>query len=177
MTDYRAVLAVQPQDPAGWNNLGNASAGLGRWKDAAEFYGKAASLAPEFAFSKANRAVAMFQLGDTNESMREMRYRPEQHCTLQQFFSWHQLAAASPYVCCLLQLYRQNTLVASEVCRWSAHKTCQECISITKFDEILSFACDAIITRLRHAMHNNVRLCTAELWCGAILTFQICEQL
>ncbi len=74
LTDYRAVLAVQPQDPAGWNNLGNASAGLGRWKDAKEFYGKAASLAPEFAFSVANKAVAMFQLGETNESMREMRY-------------------------------------------------------------------------------------------------------
>lgn len=73
LTDYRAVLAVQPQDPAGWNNLGNASAGLGRWHDAAEFYGKAASLAPEFAFSAANKAVAMFQLGETNESMREMR--------------------------------------------------------------------------------------------------------
>ena len=77
-TDYRAVLAVQPQDLAGWNNLGNASAGLGRWKDAAEFYGKAASLAPEFAFPAANKAVAMFQLGETNESMREMR------CLLQQ---------------------------------------------------------------------------------------------
>lgn len=73
LTDYRAVLAVQPQDPAGWNNLGNASAGLGRWQDAKEFYGKAASLAPEFAFSVANKAVAMFQLGETNESMREMR--------------------------------------------------------------------------------------------------------
>lgn len=73
LTDYRAVLAVQPQDPAGWNNLGNASAGLGRWRDAADFYGKAASLAPEFAFSAANKAVAMFQLGETNESMREMR--------------------------------------------------------------------------------------------------------
>ena len=73
LTDYRAVLAVQPQDPAGWNNLGNASAGLGRWRDAAEFYGKAASLAPEFAFSAANKAVALFQLGETNESMREMR--------------------------------------------------------------------------------------------------------
>lgn len=73
LTDYRAVLAVQPQDPAGWNNLGNASAGLGRWHDAAEFYGKAAALAPEFAFSAANKAVALFQLGETNESMREMR--------------------------------------------------------------------------------------------------------
>jgi len=62
--------------------LGNASAGLGRWKDAKEFYGKAASLAPEFAFSVANKAVAMFQLGETNESMREMRYLVFTSCFL-----------------------------------------------------------------------------------------------
>jgi hypothetical protein len=31
IADYRAVLAVAPDDPAGWNNLGNASNGLGRW--------------------------------------------------------------------------------------------------------------------------------------------------
>lgn len=73
LTDYRAVLEVQPQDPAAWNNLGNASAGLARWRDAANFYGKAASLAPEFAFSAANKAVVLFQLGETDESMREMR--------------------------------------------------------------------------------------------------------
>ena len=74
LTDYRAVLEVQPKDPAAWNNLGNASAGLARWRDAANFYGKAASLAPEFAFSAANKAVVMFQLGETDESMREMRW-------------------------------------------------------------------------------------------------------
>lgn len=31
ITDYRAVLAVAPNDPAAWNNLGNASAGKGDW--------------------------------------------------------------------------------------------------------------------------------------------------
>lgn len=31
ISDYKAVLAVAPDDPAGWNNLGNASNGLGRW--------------------------------------------------------------------------------------------------------------------------------------------------
>lgn len=28
--DYRAVLAAAPNDPSAWNNLGNASAGLGK---------------------------------------------------------------------------------------------------------------------------------------------------
>ena len=30
--DYRSVLAVQPNDPAAWNNLGNATRGLGLWQ-------------------------------------------------------------------------------------------------------------------------------------------------
>ena len=28
--DYRTVLKAVPEDPSAWNNLGNASAGLGR---------------------------------------------------------------------------------------------------------------------------------------------------
>ncbi|KAK9817700.1 hypothetical protein WJX72_000888 [[Myrmecia] bisecta] len=71
--DYRAVLDAEPNDPSAWNNLGNASGGLGRWKEAVEYYGKAAVLAPAFSFAVANRALAMYQLGQTNESIREMR--------------------------------------------------------------------------------------------------------
>lgn len=40
VADYRAVLAVAPNDPAGWNNLGNATAGLGRWEEAVGYYDK-----------------------------------------------------------------------------------------------------------------------------------------
>lgn len=29
IADYRAVLKAQPDDPAAWNNLGNATAGRG----------------------------------------------------------------------------------------------------------------------------------------------------
>lgn len=53
VADYRAVLAVAPDDPAAWNNLGNATAGLGDYKAAAEYYGKAAQLAPQFSFAQA----------------------------------------------------------------------------------------------------------------------------
>lgn len=30
--DYHSVLDVQPNDPAAWNNLGNATRGLGLWQ-------------------------------------------------------------------------------------------------------------------------------------------------
>eukprot|EP00670_Eutreptiella_braarudii_P001533 CAMPEP_0174298944 /NCGR_PEP_ID=MMETSP0809-20121228/55235_1 /TAXON_ID=73025 ORGANISM="Eutreptiella gymnastica-like, Strain CCMP1594" /NCGR_SAMPLE_ID=MMETSP0809 /ASSEMBLY_ACC=CAM_ASM_000658 /LENGTH=470 /DNA_ID=CAMNT_0015403757 /DNA_START=21 /DNA_END=1433 /DNA_ORIENTATION=+ len=71
--DYRAVLAVDPNDPAAWNNLGNATGGLGRWEEAKDYYGKAASLSPEFAFSVDNYAVTLFQTGDTKNSVRLLR--------------------------------------------------------------------------------------------------------
>lgn len=55
------------------NNLGNAQAGLGQWREASECYGKAARLAPEFSFAAGNRALALYQLGETQEAVREMR--------------------------------------------------------------------------------------------------------
>ncbi len=55
------------------NNLGNAQAGLGQWKEAATCYGTAARLAPEFSFAAANKALALYQLGETDTAVREMR--------------------------------------------------------------------------------------------------------
>ena len=55
VADYRAVLAAAPEDPAAWNNLGNAEAGAGDWAAAAEHYGRAAQLAPQFSFAQARR--------------------------------------------------------------------------------------------------------------------------
>ena len=77
--DYKKVIAADDKDPSAWNNLGNASAGLQKWHDAAEYYGKAAELAPAFSFAAANRALATYQLGErdeetTNQALREMRY-------------------------------------------------------------------------------------------------------
>lgn len=71
--DYQAVLAVAPQDPVPWNNLGNTYMGMQRWSDAAECFGKASSLSPTFSFAAANKALAMYQLGNTEEAIREMR--------------------------------------------------------------------------------------------------------
>ena len=52
---------------------GNATGGLGRWEEAKDYYGKAASLSPEFAFSVDNYAVTLFQTGDTKNSVRLLR--------------------------------------------------------------------------------------------------------
>ena len=71
--DYRAVLAVSPDDPAAWNNLGNATAGAGDWAAAEECYGRAAALAPQFSFAFANRALAQYQLGRDAAALRELR--------------------------------------------------------------------------------------------------------
>lgn len=40
------------------------------------YYGKAVALSPEFSFAAANRALAMYQVGQTEASIREMRYVP-----------------------------------------------------------------------------------------------------
>ncbi len=130
--DYRAVLDVAPNDPAGWNNLGNAlagalpacargmparhacarrdchhlgaaaaprtgrcvaqtseplnarpralgcvncAAGLGKWGEAVDCYSRAAQLAPAFAFASANRALALYQLGQKDQSIRCDHFR------------------------------------------------------------------------------------------------------
>lgn len=74
IADYQAVLKVSPNDPSAWNNLGNSTALTGDYQRAVEYYGKAASLAPGFAFAAANKALAMYQLGQVDQSMRDMRY-------------------------------------------------------------------------------------------------------
>jgi tetratricopeptide (TPR) repeat protein len=73
VVDYRAVLKAAPNDPAGWNNLGNASAGMGDWATASDCFGRAASLAPQFSFAAANKAVVDFQLGRDDVAFKELR--------------------------------------------------------------------------------------------------------
>jgi tetratricopeptide (TPR) repeat protein len=67
------VLAAAPDDPSAWNNLGNAYGGLGKWRDAVDCFGRAASLAPSFSFAAANQALALWQAGDRTEAERRMR--------------------------------------------------------------------------------------------------------
>lgn len=44
-----------------------------RWEDAVQYYSRAISLAPSFSFAVANRALAMYQLGRSNEAIKEYR--------------------------------------------------------------------------------------------------------
>lgn len=46
-----------------------------KWAESAGYYQKAMQLAPAFSFAGANRTLALYAGGQTNEAMREMRYR------------------------------------------------------------------------------------------------------
>ena len=56
-----------------YNNRGNAEAGQEKWEDAIADYKKATELAPNFAFARANYAIALYQSGQKEEAVREMR--------------------------------------------------------------------------------------------------------
>lgn len=71
--DYQSVLLANPNDLAAWNNLGNASMGLGNWEEAERCFARAAAMSSTFSFASANHCVALFQLGRTNEAIKEMR--------------------------------------------------------------------------------------------------------
>ena len=66
----QTLLTTQLAD--GWMQ-GNPNAALGRWDVAEKCFGKAAAIAPEFAFAAGNHALALFQLGKTDEALRQMR--------------------------------------------------------------------------------------------------------
>jgi len=44
--------------------------GLGNWAEAERCFGKAAALAPSFSFAAADRTLALYQLGKTEEAIR-----------------------------------------------------------------------------------------------------------
>ena len=90
--DYRAVIeATGGKDASPFNNLGNvmileatkleasgkegdAAAARQIYREAAESFGKAVSLAPSFSFAAANRAVALFAAGDDDAAaLKELR--------------------------------------------------------------------------------------------------------
>jgi tetratricopeptide (TPR) repeat protein len=73
ISDYNHVLEIDDQDPVAYNNLGNANAGLGNWESAVEDYQRAADLATDFAFARANYALALYQVDQTQEAIRTMK--------------------------------------------------------------------------------------------------------
>jgi hypothetical protein len=46
------------------------SAGLGQWSEAVGYYTKATQLAPSFSFAAANRSLALYQTGNTEQAIR-----------------------------------------------------------------------------------------------------------
>ena len=90
--DYRAVIeATGGKDASPFNNLGNvmileatkleasgarsdSQAARRIYREAAESFGKAVTLAPSFSFAAANRAVALFAAGDDDSAaLKELR--------------------------------------------------------------------------------------------------------
>ena len=67
------MLEFNPGDPAAYNNRGNAEAGLGEWEAAVADYKKASELVPDYAFARANYALALYQLGDKSQAVRNMK--------------------------------------------------------------------------------------------------------
>ncbi len=56
-----------------------------KWTEAAGYYEKAMQLAPSFSFAGANRTLALYAGGQTNEAMREMRYKHRLHLPIPSF--------------------------------------------------------------------------------------------
>ena len=52
---------------------GNVALAQQKWAESAGYYQKAMQLAPAFSFAGANRTLALYAGGQTNEAMREMR--------------------------------------------------------------------------------------------------------
>ncbi len=73
IADYRHILAVDSNDAMAYNNLGNAYAGRTEWEKAKAYYFKATELEPGFAFARANYALALYQVGDRSEAIRQMK--------------------------------------------------------------------------------------------------------
>ena len=65
--DYTAVLESSPDDPAAWNNLGNAEMGRGNYAEGRRAFERAVQLAPgsTFAFAELNLALSEYEVGVT----------------------------------------------------------------------------------------------------------------
>lgn len=73
IADYNQVLALNPEDAAAYNNRGNAKAGQGDWDGAIADYQKAVELAPNSVLARTNTALALYQVGQVEASLKELR--------------------------------------------------------------------------------------------------------
>lgn len=73
IADYNHVLEITPEDPVALNNRGNAKAGQEKWQEALLDYQKAADIAPNFPMARGNASLVIYQIGDRQEAIRNMR--------------------------------------------------------------------------------------------------------
>lgn len=66
-------LYQNPEDEMAYNNRGNANAGLRKWLEAIANYKKFAEVAPNFAFARANYALALYKTDKVDEAVHHMR--------------------------------------------------------------------------------------------------------
>lgn len=73
IADYNQVLARYPEDAAAFNNRGNAKGGQGDWQGAIADYTRASELNSNFVLPQVNRALALYQSGDTDHSIQTLK--------------------------------------------------------------------------------------------------------
>lgn len=73
IADYNEALKLEPDDAVAHNNRGNAQAGKGNWYGAIGDYNQATILNPRFAMAKANYALAVYQVGQLEQSITLMK--------------------------------------------------------------------------------------------------------
>lgn len=73
LADYNHVLEIDANDAVAYNNRGNVQAAQGFWQEALSDYQKAVEIVPNFALARTNAALSVYQLGDCNGAIRELR--------------------------------------------------------------------------------------------------------
>lgn len=73
IADYDTILTQYPSDAAALNNRGNARGGLGDWDGAIADYSRAAELDVNFLLPQINRALALYQVGKSEESLQALK--------------------------------------------------------------------------------------------------------
>jgi tetratricopeptide (TPR) repeat protein len=71
--DYDRAIVLDPQDPVSYNNRANAKGGSEDWAGAVADFKLAAEIAPGFAAASVNYALALYQLGEVEESTRLLK--------------------------------------------------------------------------------------------------------
>jgi len=71
IADCKASIAIRPNYPYSYNNLGTAYLGIGDFANAVVVLSKAIDLKPNFVWSRLNRARAYIAIGKKDEGLRD----------------------------------------------------------------------------------------------------------